>query len=72
MLEFSDGSEHGQHELAANVDLLPTHEQHDQADAAAIEVLHDPRPLRSRIWASIPACWSAGGGVDGLTSHAAR
>jgi hypothetical protein len=44
-LEFSDGRQHGHHQLAggiAGVDPLTTHAEHDQADATAIQVVHNP------------------------------
>jgi hypothetical protein len=43
-LEFSDGAEHSDHQLAGRapgVDPLATHAEHDQTDAAPVEVFQD-------------------------------
>jgi hypothetical protein len=46
--EFGDSAEHGDHQLAGRVpgvDLLTAHAEHDQTDATAIQVIHNPQQV---------------------------
>ena len=47
-LEFGNGRQHGDHQLAGRapcVDPLTAHAEHDQTDATAIKIVHDPQQV---------------------------
>jgi hypothetical protein len=71
-----DGTQHGNHQLpgrAPGVDRLATHAEHDQADATASEIVHNPQKARGASLADPPPISSASDAVrDQFRCHERR